>query len=143
MIVLPFWSFFGDFCFHFIIGLKAEAAHLWPLSVSGSGDSLFQPPPPMYFKTPFPPLFPQSGLLFIIAFSLMCIQGVDLLCCCCLQQNPHFINGCFKAKQRQTPLFLSLFPGFGSNDRSLMSGKEKSLCLFLYFSADLKSSPIL
>jgi len=54
------------------------------------------------------------------------------------------MNGCFKAKQRQTPLFLSLFTPFGSKDQSFMSGREKSLFFFtLCFSADLKSSPTL
>ena len=76
MIVFP--SFLGDFDFHFMIGLKAEVALLWPLSDSrGSGDILFQPPPPMYFKIGFPPLFPQSGLFLIEVFSLIFILGVD------------------------------------------------------------------
>jgi len=52
------------------------------------------------------------------------------------------MKGCFRAKQRQTPLFLSSFlPAHGSSDLSLISGNEKSL--FFFFSADLKSSPTL
>jgi len=66
VIVFPLLSFFGDLDldFFFIIGLKAEVALLCPHSDSrGSGEILFQPPPPIYFKIGFPPLFYQSGLL--------------------------------------------------------------------------------
>jgi len=77
----------------------------------------------------------------MIAFSLMLIRGVLFSYLCYFQQNPHFIKGCLRAKQRQTPFFLSL-PPFGSIDLSFISGSEKSLFFAgRRLSADLKSSP--